>query len=752
MQVRKVTPPRRRTSDESWSVYKCRPGCLGCNTKLLGILLIVIAIAYRLQVIASTVVSLIPARGGTLSDWQWEVPIVTNLDADTVLPTTAAPVLPGESFPCSDDTFQKYMDPPIARIHCLGETFNETRPDTPAALYRSCHYDNMCYHVQEKRLVLFPSPHHWTLLSKLHANIHLSSVSKPVMASAVRRLITDPTAQVTPQYYPTNVNYNNIQNKSSDYYVRTDTKVVLVPIQPESCQSILWDVYLPVYTLLEQFDLQHKPYRLLLLGEAANAHCTRHQLDAFAAMMGFNASDIVSFHGTTTQNYNNTGRKDNNNGMIVEDDGPQFVCYHRSVMGMGRLGDYEMIRPENYSKRHVPPAHIGRQSNFRGFRKHWLQRMGLPHTTMITPGSEGGTKPFRVVYSTSAVASNDWKPLSTNVPGLEFVPWNPEKDRSSLREQIQWMNKTAILILSSDQDKTVAFFLPEGATLILLGDAPVDWDLWNNNALLRVHLVRDSTQETVDCLIRDELSRLEDNNDPPNTAKAEHRADFDQNNRSIALIYGKPPISRIHCVGEKQFPDRNAASWYRSCYFKNLCFDLSTKSFVVFPSPTTLVLMKSASRHNYYSSIPSMLVASPQPSKLVGGYLSGIPQIHSAENVSSYYYLEGAWLATMTFNSGNMGKHTLLSYSSFLLHLGANSVFFRPSAMGCVVTNLHPLGDVWINAGQTFRQSSTVNVRCSKGAQANRTTFWISSSHYTERIFAKCFGRQIQVRLRQSWG
>jgi hypothetical protein len=300
MQGSKVTHTRRTTS-ESWSVNKrlCLRVCIGRVTKPFGFLVLG-AICYRLQVIASTVFSLIPdvARGGPLSSWQWEVPGFTTLDG---LESTTV-TLPGESFP-SDNAFQKYTDPPIARIHCLGETFNETRTHTPAALYRSCHYENMCYHIQEKRLVLFPSPHHWTLLSKLHDNIHLSSVSKPVIASAVRKLVTDSTAQITPYYmHPRNGNNNN-----SFYYVRNDTKVVLVPIQPESCQSILWDVYLPVYTLLEQFDLQHEPYRLLLLGEPAS-NCTRHKMDAFATMMGFATSDIVSFHGT---NSTTGGREEN---------------------------------------------------------------------------------------------------------------------------------------------------------------------------------------------------------------------------------------------------------------------------------------------------------------------------------------------------------------------------------------------------------------------------------------------------------
>jgi hypothetical protein len=142
----------------------------------------------------------------------------------------------------------------------------------------------MCYHVHEKRLVLFPSAQHWKLLSRLHPSIYLSTVSKAVMTSAVVQPAPDTTPTVTPQYL----------NHSSDnryyYMMNKDDDTVWIPIEPASCESVLWDVYLPVYTLVEVFDFLDKPWRLLLLPKT---RCTREQLEEYSDMMGLSTRDIV---------------------------------------------------------------------------------------------------------------------------------------------------------------------------------------------------------------------------------------------------------------------------------------------------------------------------------------------------------------------------------------------------------------------------------------------------------------------------
>jgi hypothetical protein len=512
----------------------------------------------------------------------------------------------------------------ISSVHCLSETFNETRTLTPGALYRSCRYYNMCYHVKEKRLVLFPSVQHWKLLSRLHQNIYLATVSKAVMTSAVMQTAPDQTPAANPLYL----------NHSSDnryYYVmNNDEDIVWIPIEPVSCESVLWDVYLPVYTLVEMFDFQDKLWRLLLL---PGTKCTREQLEEYSDMMGLSARDIMS-------------ASDGFVSLSNEDGYNQFICLRRSVMGMGAYGDHQVIRSTQHLKepelKKIPPNHIRRETNLRGFRERCLVNLNL------TPRR---AKPYIVAYSDSVSADL----LALSVPGIQLIKLSPVEP---WRQQIGVTSKAAILVLASNEDKTAAMFLPEGATLILVGKAQEDWDLWSNNALLRLHLVTRRVKDAVENLILDELSRLKEQSSAFTMTGDDNRVDF-ANNRTVTLVHANPPITRVHCVGEKMFPNLLGADRYRSCHFENLCFDLKNKNFVMFPSPLNQNLVRSngssLDEENYFSSIPRSMVASPQPSKLGRGYFVDIPRVHNRSNVSSYYRLEGAWLSIKTFNTKNLG-------------------------------------------------------------------------------------------------
>ena len=576
---------------------------------------------------------------------------------------------------------------PTSSVHCLAETFNETRTNTPGALYRSCQYYNMCYHVNQKRLVLFPSQQHWNLLSKLHPNIFLSTVSKAVMTSAVLQATPELTPSVTPPYL----------NHTSDnryYYHANDDDVVWIPIQPVSCESAIWDVYLPIYTLVETFHFLHIPWRLLVLGEPPQ--CTREHLEEYSDMMGLSTRDIVYVSASP--------------GLVttLPNKYQEFVCYQQSVMGMGALADHRVIRPTEHLKeqdlKHIPPNHIRREMNLRGFRQRCLWNLE------IIPQR---SKPYIVAYSSSLPAEY----FALSIPGIQMgklIPMDP------LRKQIDVTSKASILILASLEDKTAALFLPEGSTLILIGEAQEDWDLWSNNALVRIHLVTSRIKEAVEYLILDELSRLEQQAMAFTTKGDDHGVDF-VNNRSVTLVHANPPITRVHCVGEKLVPNVLGAEQYRSCHFENICFDLRSKSFVMFPSPLSQNLVHSNSslldEGNYFSTIPRSLIASPQPSHIGAGYFSDVPRVHNPSNVSSYYRLEGAWLATRTFNTNNIGTFSKLISASLNLPWSSRFVFFRSHVMGRMAAYLYIVGDFWVDGRKASGHAISIQNRCRSNQQ-----------------------------------
>ena len=636
---------------------------------------------YRIATIISVALSksLVPDEASEAYFQLAFLPIMNDKGTDAA--NNFPPIDSSGSASFGDRHFIWSKDPPNSSVHCLAETFNETRPNTPGALYRSCRYYNLCYHINQNRLVLFPSVQHWTLLSKLHPNIFLSSVSKAVMTSAVIPATPALTPSVTPQYLN-----HTIDNRY--YFPANENDAVWIPIEPVSCESALWDVYLPIYTLLETFQLLDKPWQLLVLGEESPS-CTRQHLEEYVDMMGLSTRDIVYVRASVPTTVPNPYQ--------------DFLCYPQSVMGIGAFADHRVIRPTQHlkeqDKKHIPPNHIRRAMNLRGFRHRCLRNLAIQPRR---------AKPYTVAVSSSLSAEYF---VHESIPGIQIVELSP---MDPLRKQMQITSKAAILILAAHEDKTAALFLPDGATLIIVGEAQEDWDLWSNNALVRVHLVRSRIKETVVYLILDELGRLEQQETSLIMTKDDHRLDF-VNNRSVTLVHANPPIMRVHCVGEKLFPDVLGAEQYRSCHFENLCFDLNSKSFVMFPSPLSQNLVHSngsfLDEDNYFSSIPRSLIASPQPSHIGAGYFSDLPQVYNRSNVSSYYRLEGTWLSTRTFNTNNIG--TFPSPSLRLLSivpLGAHELFlrFRSHAMGRMAAYLYPVGDFWLDGGKASRHPVSI--------------------------------------------
>jgi hypothetical protein len=120
----------------------------------------------------------------------------------------------------------------------------------------------------------------------------------------------------------------------------------------------------------------------------------------------------------------------------------------------------KVIRPTQDLKepelKKIPPNHIRRETNLRGFRQRCLFYLNL----VPRPAT-----PYIVAYSDSLSA--DISILL--IPGIQFVKLAPGE---SWRQQTKVTSKAAVFILPSHEDKTAALFLPEGAALIFIGEAP----------------------------------------------------------------------------------------------------------------------------------------------------------------------------------------------------------------------------------------------------------------------------------------
>jgi hypothetical protein len=80
-------------------------------------------------------------------------------------------------------------------------------------------------------------------------------------------------------------------------------------------------------------------------------------------------------------------------------------------------------------------------------------------------------------------------------------------------EQIKFSSQAAIFVSVVGGGTFPAFFLPKGASLILLyptGEM-LDWDVWNNYQEIFTHWIHldDLTVDAILNLVRDELDRIE---------------------------------------------------------------------------------------------------------------------------------------------------------------------------------------------------------------------------------------------------
>jgi hypothetical protein len=519
--------------------------------------------------------------------------------------------------------FQSMERPPISRVACLSETFNESSSHS-GALLRSCRYKDICYSLKERQLVLFPSRKHFKLVSMVHSSIFLSSMSKPILASTVSSMISQDSF-IRPHYqkHKQSNNYYHIHKKFKN--------TVWIPILM-SCtfQSVLWDIYLPIFSLLELFDLSSRDFGILLLNKCNQ---TAQKILQFTEMMQMKMPQIISLP-VAEQFLNHT-----------------FLCFHQAASGMGGLGLQQLRPPLNLSNEEfVPPRHTRRGKNIQNFRTYLVNQVwnssSLIHS-MEQP------KQLMLTYSRQ-ISKNTISSISK-----EMVIKALRKSMT-LREQAEIVIMSKVLLLSSIEDKTVAIFLPQNSHLLLIGPPSDDWDFWTNHVAIHVHLLQAYVSGAIKYVVDEILYFADTSKQPDNLHPKENEAIPFVNNHSIIFRNTAPKATKIHCVSEKLFPSNDGAQNFRSCHFENLCFDMKAKQFVIFPSPALSMLLtrlRRLVRHgNYFSTISQSMVLTPQPKSIMGLKYKKLQIYNETEAISSFYQLHANWISTHTFSICNPGK------------------------------------------------------------------------------------------------
>jgi hypothetical protein len=562
---------------------------------------------------------------------------------------------------------------PYSYAQCLSENFQPRSHQ-----YRSCQYHNMCYNMETTGFELHYSPRHHRLLFNQtadRAEVYLSSKSKSILITpSSRKSLKKGRGQWEPEELIT-----NSDTAIKSYYYALPDNVIWIPIFPfKDCKSggeALWDVLLPIYTLLELFDLLSKK-PVLLVTELRNPKINcRHVWKEFEKLMGFTmhplADMVVMAHDDRT---NSTTVVANTSALQSK-----FVCSRRALGGTGYLMDHgaqpELSLLDSKVRRFLPAPHnIRRAHNLQGFREYLLSNSGAVVTADPDP-----TRVTFCIQHLSAVPRLDTLRHAVEKNAAVQVNVLDLSNGTTMMQQLKMLQTTSILVVMGASVVNSALFLPKGATLIFYSTSPRgDSDVWINNAGLRVHfliekegIVVSQMDNMLVHLIQDELAglkasvanKMKMNDDTEKVSNISSA--FFANISTVTLVHDRPPTSRVHCIGDN---GKGHAWLYRSCHYENLCFDLNSKSFVAFPSDSMRQLMNETKETEsvVVSSIPNQLVISGGQKRngLMKGDLGWQPEIQDPDQVTSYYQLaaDTVWISFHPHPNCNGGTYFMCFY------------------------------------------------------------------------------------------
>jgi len=423
-----------------------------------------------------------------------------------------APIYLRQSPPATDDNL-------YSNVHCVGENY---RPN--AWQQRSCRYSLLCLDTSSHKFLTFQSPKEASLSEQLiqrqffHSSttltrspnssntVSLGGINQKWGHQSIPRLEWAP-AVVAPA--------NQTVAAAVQLYMLPDD-VVLIPFHSLNGANpghLVWDDFLPIYTLLRMFQLADRPLMLLRYvlndgerGLWASCDLRREKTEACKHMMNKFLPLMLGaqhpYNLSTTQDFQflpNVPGKSN------------LVCAKTGVAGIGSLTDHGVTKSHGWLETDYDMTHNhGRGSMLYDFRNFMLGNLGFPIQTASPTG------PHKIVFSqmSSDIFNRalDFKKQIAIVK--ERIPSTVVEQyifkEHSLHDQVQTAIDASIYVTLCGGGAVTAMFLPRGATVIVYYSedggakdnrmthkpALLDWDLLNSMSHLRVHWLPRNTRDS----------------------------------------------------------------------------------------------------------------------------------------------------------------------------------------------------------------------------------------------------------------
>jgi hypothetical protein len=393
--------------------------------------------------------------------------------------------------------------------HCVGENYQQEL----SWMHRSCHYSFLCFDTKEKDFVVFQEPKEKELLehlkerpildasqSSIRYNLHNNSVS--LGGVNLKWTMNDygvPRLKWSPRV---------VESAPFSFYTLPED-VVLVPFHSLSGSNpghLVWDDFLPVYTLLGMFQLLDNKEPLMLRYTLADGRGLWGSCDfrkekkaacklmhkKFYPMMNQNSNSMLTTNVLAQFN------------VTTPDPKSHLICARHGVAGIGSLTDHGTGKthgwePDDYRSTH----NHGRGGLFWNFRLFAMRNVGVVDEPM--------TVPYRIIFSleSSTIANRKMhfetqiKLFKKSFDPKEVVVESYSFKDYSLKKQIEIASRASIFITGCGGGAVTATFLPKGASVFLYyaedggvaknkrtgTPARLDWDLFNNLGYLRVHWI-----------------------------------------------------------------------------------------------------------------------------------------------------------------------------------------------------------------------------------------------------------------------
>jgi hypothetical protein len=411
-----------------------------------------------------------------------------------------------------------------SKVHCVGENYRDN-----AWKHRSCRFHHLCLDTKTHTYTLYQSPseHKFVVQPFMHVSTLMSDKNNinSVSLGGINQKWGPLQEQL--KWWPT------VRPSIVTSYYELPDSVVLIPFHSMNGANpghLVWDDFLPMYTLLDMFQLHDHELLLLRWQESGRrlwASCdTRedkrvacfHMINKFLPLM---TGPDYKYEWTTT----------NETHFLPHVPGrAELVCAKTAVAGMAMLTDHGISKSHGWEEADYEITHnYGRGGLLYEFRNFMVQNMGLP----VRPVTN--KSPHRIVFSQKSsdirTRSLDFErqiELTKAAFPYESVENYILKDLS-LKQQMEVASDASVFVSLCGGGAITAMFLPKGASVIvyyvedggvientLTGlPARLDWDIFNHMSHLHVHwmprnLRRNSLdEEALIALIRHELDAMD---------------------------------------------------------------------------------------------------------------------------------------------------------------------------------------------------------------------------------------------------